>query len=421
MLVPQEPPLGRGYAPPPPLPQGPPPPMYAFGGGRSSRHPDMRERFSFAPPPDPSIRYPPERGDSFRTGGSYSGRNCSWHESRQARASTGRDSNLARESDSYRGRGNRRYAGRYRNIATSERPLMNTERGSTPEMLAGMGGRSHVDGGKQNFALAIILSDSDEQDMDVASTSGSITDHKPSSKAKDGEVAEERPQKRQRHKKVEGDSAVISLLPTWSNPDPYTVLPPPDESRREKKDVVQLLRTAKIATDPGHARSKSVAANDDFISFSFGESDDVDGTSQAHASTGAHKLPKRLHQSGVSHDSSIQGAPMTPGASLPSNPSELPPSAAHKHRSLPVQPIDVALAPSTNTALGNRKRTHDDEIRESRPRSDPRQSRGTGSKQPRPKALPLHSLVPRWSLDRSTDPTPWNRTDHSETTHMGFW
>lgn len=70
-----------------------------------------------------------------------------------------------------------------------------------------------------------------------------------------------------------GDAkAVQPAVSKWSNPDPYTALPPPSETTGVKKDVVQLIRKAKNQEAEKAAAANAVAANDDFISF--GDDDD---------------------------------------------------------------------------------------------------------------------------------------------------
>jgi non-canonical poly(A) RNA polymerase PAPD5/7 len=65
--------------------------------------------------------------------------------------------------------------------------------------------------------------------------------------------------------------------PKWSNPDPYTALPPPSETTGVKRDVVQLIRKAKNLAAEKAASNNAVAANDDFISFGDDEVDDAPG------------------------------------------------------------------------------------------------------------------------------------------------
>ena len=56
-------------------------------------------------------------------------------------------------------------------------------------------------------------------------------------------------------------------IPKWSNPDPYSVLPPVDEVQRKRKDPVAFIRKAFKAAEGKAVAQSQVAANDDFISF----------------------------------------------------------------------------------------------------------------------------------------------------------
>lgn len=83
--------------------------------------------------------------------------------------------------------------------------------------------------------------------------------------------------------------------PQWSNPDPYTALPPPSETTGVKRDVVQLIRKAKIEAAQKAAGDLAVAANDDFISFggeSGSESEDEGSVVSVHARNvrGVHSI-----------------------------------------------------------------------------------------------------------------------------------
>jgi non-canonical poly(A) RNA polymerase PAPD5/7 len=60
--------------------------------------------------------------------------------------------------------------------------------------------------------------------------------------------------------------------PKWSNPDPYYLIPPLDESRAKRKDVVQLLRKAKVEAQNTAPAANAVSRNADFIGF--GDDDD---------------------------------------------------------------------------------------------------------------------------------------------------
>ncbi len=60
------------------------------------------------------------------------------------------------------------------------------------------------------------------------------------------------------------DSSVVPALSKWSNPDPYTSLPPVGDVAAKRTDVVKLIRKARIDTD---ANLHKVKQPDDFISF----------------------------------------------------------------------------------------------------------------------------------------------------------
>ena len=86
-----------------------------------------------------------------------------------------------------------------------------------------------------------------------------------------------RPSKRVRTQAI--DSPRAAATPKWSNPDPYTALPPPPEATGKRTDVVKLIRKAKIS-DEADRETSELAKNADFISFdtfdgSFDESLDV--------------------------------------------------------------------------------------------------------------------------------------------------
>jgi len=90
------------------------------------------------------------------------------------------------------------------------------------------------------------VSDSSEAEMDMSD---------------DDEDEDAEPKKKQVKivkKAADGDS-----VPKWSNPDPYTALPPVEESRK-RKDVVKLIRKARVEAATAKAEITPV---DDFISF----------------------------------------------------------------------------------------------------------------------------------------------------------
>lgn len=74
----------------------------------------------------------------------------------------------------------------------------------------------------------------------------------------------DRPAKRS---KVDRESNVKEVAqPRWSNPNPYTALPPPDESTGKRTDVVKLIRKARNATTAKDTE-ENITNGVDFISF----------------------------------------------------------------------------------------------------------------------------------------------------------
>ncbi|EXJ90525.1 hypothetical protein A1O1_03628 [Capronia coronata CBS 617.96] len=82
---------------------------------------------------------------------------------------------------------------------------------------------------------------------------------------------------------IEPDTAAVATVPKWSNPDPYTSLPPltAGESTAKHTDVLKLIRKARIDS----SRSQTASSADDFISFSREGSDAEDAAPPAASST----------------------------------------------------------------------------------------------------------------------------------------
>jgi non-canonical poly(A) RNA polymerase PAPD5/7 len=126
------------------------------------------------------------------------------------------------------------------------------DREKTPERLAGM------TDAPARFRAVQDLSDSEGEEMDE-------------------DDSNELPTKR---RKVDASSAVV-VTTKWSNPDPYTTLPPVDENRAKRVDVVQLIRKAKVNAAEAEASKNAIAENNDFVPLDFGsdgsdDEDDVD-------------------------------------------------------------------------------------------------------------------------------------------------
>jgi len=110
-----------------------------------------------------------------------------------------------------------------------------------------MDGMNDMNSHEARFRKVEDMSDSQEEDMSIDSGS------------EDGEQVQP-PAKKARL----GDD---QSLPKWSNPDPYFVLPPVDETAGKKKDIVRIIRKAKASAGGPHTQA---ANGDDFISFNFG-------------------------------------------------------------------------------------------------------------------------------------------------------
>jgi non-canonical poly(A) RNA polymerase PAPD5/7 len=212
----------------------------------------------------------------------------------------------------------------------SERPLL-TARHDSSEALTFPSNNT-----QDKFREVEDLSDADEAEMDMSSADEVHTSKKV---------------------RLEANNSMTNELPRWSNPDPYTSLPPVDDSNRKHKDVVKLIRKARVetATVPGIG-----AANDqDFISFDF-DGDDVD--------TGQYSPPL--------------GAPTGPKSDFPGRPARSAQQTAHD-----------------SIQLGKRKR--DDSENQLRPiASQNMQYNGDGM------------ILALWQPTKNFSPTPWLQSLH---------
>ncbi|GAO18028.1 hypothetical protein UVI_02042750 [Ustilaginoidea virens] len=223
--------------------------------------------------------------------------------------------------------------------------------------------------GKAKFRDLDELSDDDELDMDISSASDS----------------EEPSRKRARTQKTGQDG---ETLPKWSNPDPYTALPCPDESTQKKRDVVKLIRKARLEAI---AKPTAPAEAEDFISFDLTDDEQDDKESQEDI--------------------------------LPPPPTEPPPPPPPPHAppSRPAAPSvsrgvfgysrEIGLSAADQTGpLGSRKRTADDEIKPpdygELKKATTRPSKG--------------SITSAWLPKANEDPCPWQIEDHSSTHNMAF-
>jgi non-canonical poly(A) RNA polymerase PAPD5/7 len=152
-----------------------------------------------------------------------------------------------------------------------------------------------VSNGPNRFMNIDDLSDHDEADMDESGESANG----------DGAKGEESKHKvaRTMVPRNDGDS-----VPKWSNPDPYTSLPPPSETTGVKMDVVQLIRKAKNAAAEKAIGNGAVAANDDFISFADDVSEDGEVDDDSDVQILEDEEPIRDRRKGNASRRSVQGS-----------------------------------------------------------------------------------------------------------------
>lgn len=395
----------RNAPPPPPREPPPPPPREphrsSSHGGRANRDSDSRWSRGGAAPASADYRGPPgvdnyrlpqgdftfrvdkpagvQDTDSYRPQGNRKGRN-----DRREYTSPERDSRPAKKSrgpppgkprtgpdarsfhDNKRGRGGYGggYAGRqWRPFIAAERELLKTDHNSTSEVAF-----FNTSGGVTYRPLD-QLSDSDEAEMEISGD--------------EAEASEEPSHKRARL--AADQSASDNNTPKWSNPDPYTALPPETASQVKKKDVVQMIRKARVQAQEARTSLPSDAA--DFISF------DMDDTDASEASDDEEEEEEE------------PAAPTAPTVAPRTQPDlRLPPKPQ------PVKRPELILSESTSSALGTRKRTHDDEIKM------PHTRLKKATKKPAE-----GGISQEWLPARGLDSTPWMKVDHSGSANMAVW
>lgn len=253
--------------------------------------------------------------------------------------------------------------GGFRKAAPHERALLQHRDGGSPEHILG------VPDGPNRFVDVDDLSNDEEAEMDVESDASADKD------TTDGPGGNRKATKLESNSGADGNVAPQWALrldqepSKWSNPDPYTALPPPNETTGVKRDVVQLIRKAKNQNAEKATANDAVAANDDFISF--GDPDVADKEDDNHDVEVMH-----IHQ-----DSESIRRPAR------DNPS--------------VRPV----AGSMNDVYSSS--THIPEpYRNNEPPAYP-------SKGKKRKAGGEVTIVDDWLPDRRSDPTPWVPSRHT--------
>ncbi|KAK3381938.1 hypothetical protein B0H63DRAFT_216499 [Podospora didyma] len=318
-----------------------------------------------------------------------------------------RGRNPRRGDNRGRGRGNdRNFASRPKRVyLAAERELLSTSHDTGLETAL-----YNTDGGLTYRPLE-DLTDSDEAEMDISGD--------------EGDGAAEPSNKRARvgldDRSEEGNSA-----PKWSNPDPYTVLPPSESGvQNKKKDVVHLIRKARVQTKD--ARPSLPTASEDFISCDFDDSDEGSNASASdgNATQGIFNAPTGPRSNVPILRSGLGG---TFGAGLPPNPMAAISAKATQVIDLTDTPevIDItSSSPPKSTreklvayndpapaALGSRKRTFNDEIKLPHARLKKATKAPVGG-----------HISSDWKEVQGEDPCPWlkDKEDHSGSVNPGMW
>ena len=396
-------------------------------------------------PRDAKGNYPARNEFSFRVNGNAPSYPDEKERDEAAAKYKARIANNARRGERGASRGGYRQRSFAHRPPTAERPLLTTDGAEESEQMLGIHKTA-----AQRYLATEDLSVSGE-DMDESSSESEAEDKSAHMKsiipnftdADETNLGEqsERPSKR---RALPAQSDDTSSVPKWSNPDPYTVLPPVDESQRKRKDVVKLIRKARVAAEKGDALQNEVSANNDFISFGF-EDDRIDEPDNARSQVvpGAPTGPRQQNRDdhlnyafnaapGAPTTNSIAamgpppGLPAKPASGLPPKPAVVPRegvSPSNPDLKLPPKPdtsipsskpINITAeysSPGQNGALGSRKRTHNDEIKAELPRPPHKKGKGEESN---------GSLTNDWIPSQNKDPTPWLMRSTLKTENPGF-
>ncbi|EGO54262.1 hypothetical protein NEUTE1DRAFT_124553 [Neurospora tetrasperma FGSC 2508] len=304
------------------------------------------------------------------------------------------------------GRGRGRNAGPHGGFRKPWRPFVAAER----ELLSG----THESGNEEalyNPETGVLyrnvdeLSDSDEAEMDISGD----------------EAAEDAEPSTKRARTALDQSASDNNTPKWSNPDPYTALPPEGARERKTKDVVQMIRKARVQTA---AETKTALPNDldEIIMFNSDSDSDIEIIQEVKPTGKAARDSLSLVPVAAKQPSKkpevkqpVDKKPVTGTIDLTGTDDEedsapVPPAPRNIPKNLPkTRPTFDDPTPS---ALGSRKRTHDDEIKLPHARLKKATRAPVGGK-----------IQPEWRAVPKQDSCPWMRDaeDHSASPTMGRW
>lgn len=303
-------------------------------------------------------------------------------------------------------RGNFR-GGRANKIATAERPLLRSRQDTEPEQMFGI---AYKDGDAKRFISADDMSDSEEELMVESESdndnSGGVSLITPGAEAILEHIAPDGPERPAKRRALEVKKPIepAGTVSKWSNPDPYTVLPPIDDTQRKKRDVVRIIRKARVSTEKAAISQSQAAANDDFISFGFEEGDT--------------DTEKNVTQRPTRNDVRTNGSGML---SVPSGPGQFshrnnlrdqglqkPPGSQTVHVSAEALGPPPGLEGRTNSASHNNI-SQDPDSGKRRPDYSERNKFNPPLKRKRPvgKEAVTGDLTEGWWPEANTEVTPW--------------
>lgn len=199
--------------------------------------------------------------------------------------------------------------------------------------------------------------------------------------------------------KVGTIQAEARAVPQWSNPDPYTVLPPTDMSMAPKKDIVQTIRKAKVEAANKASTANAIKENVDFISFDDFNEDMTNGPNPELSEDGEIEDAGGVDL-GFDVIPQFDREPSV-GSPPPPPPPDMPPDTRE-------------LTTLTDDFLREQQRANGQHGQVGTIISSNKRKRG-----PEPPSSSAGVIVQEWVSDGS-NPTPWFRNDASFTSHVGL-
>ena len=255
--------------------------------------------------------------------------------------------------------------------------LYTTGRATTPEQLEGM----NVDGPARFIDVSSSSEESESEDEAGARNSSS---------EEEGEI-------RRKRFKVDAAPVVANEAPKWSNPDPYTALPAPGAGLAPRKDIVQVIRKAKNDAAPRHDMTHAAKANDDFISFTFDEDNNIPSQ---HNIEQSHTFDGHPPNAPLEHQMPLNGFQAVNGTRVPDAPSA---PSINLRSAARVSNAAPRAAPPSRLTDGA-----EDELLG-------QQDRGVKGKKRKFEELAIGKgdVIEQWAADPTADSTPWYVSDNA--------